>query len=210
MIPARPESPRLSPVTRLFLLAAGISAVLASRSMAALAAEAAVVAILMLLGEQERRVRSLRLMGPMVGLVFVLGGVFFDLATAANLALRLFSLLGIAAVCFASLRPEEVGAALAGLKVPPAPAFMLTAGLRYVPLIEKKIRSIRDAQQARGIDLRPRLKNIGNCWPSAFSSPTSWRSPWRRAGSPESLEHRDARRGCGPWTGRSWLRRWPR
>jgi energy-coupling factor transport system permease protein len=98
----------------------------------------------------------------MVGLVFVLGGVFFDFATAAGLALRLFSLLGIAAVCFASLHPEEVGAALAGLKVPPGPAFMLTAGLRYVPLIEKKIRSIRDAQQARGIDLRPRLKNIGN------------------------------------------------
>lgn len=162
MISERPDRARLSPLTRLFLLAAGVAAVLASRAMVTLAAEAAAVAILMLPGDRERRVRSLRLMGPMVGLVFVLGGVFFDLATAANLALRLFSLLGIAAVCFASLHPEEVGAALAGLKVPPAPAFMLTAGLRYVPLIEKKIRSIRDAQQARGIDLRPRLKNIGN------------------------------------------------
>jgi energy-coupling factor transport system ATP-binding protein len=162
MIPARPESPRLNPLTRLLLLAAGVGAVLASRSMVALAAEAAGVAILLLLSGRERRVRSLRLMGPMVGLVFVLGGVFFDLEMAAALALRVFSLLGIAAVCFASLRPEEVGAALAGLKVPPGPAFMLTAGLRYVPLIEKKIRSIRDAQQARGIDLRPRLKNIGH------------------------------------------------
>jgi energy-coupling factor transport system permease protein len=39
---------------------------------------------------------------------------------------------------------------------------MLTAGLRYVPLIEQKIRSIRNAQRARGIDLRPRLKDMGN------------------------------------------------
>jgi energy-coupling factor transport system permease protein len=39
---------------------------------------------------------------------------------------------------------------------------MLAAGLRYVPLIEQKILAIRDAQQARGIDLRPRLRNIAN------------------------------------------------
>ena len=101
-------------------------------------------------------------MGPMVALVSVLGIVFFDMETALSLSLRVFSLLGISAVCFASLHPEEVGAALAELKIPPGPAFILTAGLRYVPLIEQKIRSIRDAQQARGIDLRPRLANVGN------------------------------------------------
>jgi len=73
-----------------------------------------------------------------------------------------FNLLGISAVCFASLHPEDLGAVLELLKVPAGPAFMLTAGLRYVPLIEQKIRSIRDAQQARGIDLSPKLKNIGH------------------------------------------------
>ena len=160
-IASRPARSSFSPLTRLVLLLAGVGAVLASHSTGTLAAEAAGVAVL-LLSSRERQLRSLRLMGPMVALVFVLGLVFFDLETALSLALRVFSLLGISAVCFASLRPEEVGASLAQLKIPPGPAFMLTAGLRYVPLIEQKIRSIRDAQQARGIDLRPRLANVGN------------------------------------------------
>jgi len=162
MIPSRPPRSNLSPLTWLVLLFAGIGAVLASQSTAALVAEAAGIAILLLLSGRERQVRSLRLMGPMVVLVFVLGIVFFDLEIALSFVLRVFSLLGISAVCFASLHPEEVGAALAALKIPPGPAFMLTAGLRYVPLIEQKIRSIRDAQQARGIDLRLKLADIGN------------------------------------------------
>jgi len=162
MIPSRPTRSHLSPLTRLVLLLAGVGAVLSSQSTAVLTAEAAGVAILLLRSGRERQARSLRLMGPMAALVFVLGVVFFDLEIAVTLALRVFSLLGISAVCFASLQPEEAGAALAALKIPPGPAFMLTAGLRYVPLIEQKIRSIRDAQQARGIDLRPRAANIGN------------------------------------------------
>ena len=161
MIASGHDKSSLSPLTRLVLLFAGVGAVLASQSIGALVAEAAAVAILLLSG-RERPVRSLRLMGPMVVLVFVLGIVFFDLEAALSLVLRVFSLLGISAVCFASLHPEEVGASLAQLKIPAGPAFMLTAGLRYVPLIEQKIRSIRDAQQARGIDLRPRLANIGH------------------------------------------------
>jgi energy-coupling factor transport system permease protein len=125
-------------------------------------AQAVLVAILLLLGERKVRARSLRLMVPMTLLVFVLGFLFFDLDIALSLLLRVFSLLGISAVCFACLHPEDLGAALGLLKIPPGPAFMLTAGLRYVPLIEQKIRSIRDAQQARGIDLRPKLRNIGH------------------------------------------------
>lgn len=153
---------RLSPLTRLMLLFAGIGAVLAARSTPVLLAEAAAVAVLMLLSDRKRQVRSLRLIGPMAALVFVLGLVFFDFPAALAVALRVVGLLGVAAVGFGWLRPEEVGSALEAVKVPPGPAFMLTAGLRYVPLIEQKIRSIRDAQQARGIDLRPRVKNIGN------------------------------------------------
>jgi energy-coupling factor transport system permease protein len=34
--------------------------------------------------------------------------------------------------------------------------------MRYVPLIRQKIRNIIDAQSSRGIDLRPRLRNVGN------------------------------------------------
>jgi energy-coupling factor transport system permease protein len=71
------------------------------------------------------------------------------------------STLGIP-IAFGVISPEEMGAALRQLRLPHGLVFMLTAGLRYVPLMENKIRSIRDAQQARGIDLRFRLKNVRN------------------------------------------------
>lgn len=159
---SRPARSSLNPLTRLVLLVAGVGAVLASHSTGALMTLAAGVSVLLLLSGRAWKARPLRLMGPMVALVFVLGMVFFEMQTALQLVLRVFSLLGISSVCFASLKPEEAGAALAELKIPPGPAFMLTAGMRYVPLIEQKIRSIRDAQQVRGVDLRPRLANIGN------------------------------------------------
>jgi energy-coupling factor transport system ATP-binding protein len=157
----RPARSNISPLTWLLLLVAGVGAVLSSNSSAVLSAEAALVAIL-LLSNLKRHTRSLKLMGSMAVWVFLLGILFFDFEVALSLLLRVFSLLGISALCFAALNPEELCAALALLKVPAGPAFMLTAGLRYVPLIEQKIRSIRSAQQARGIDLRPRLKNMGN------------------------------------------------
>jgi energy-coupling factor transport system ATP-binding protein len=161
-LPSPSPGSGLSPLTRLALMCAGVAAVLATRSVPLLALQAAAVGLLLLRQDRRRRIGSLRLSGPMTALVFGLGLVFFDPATALALALRVFSLLGISAVCFAALPPEELGAALGLLNVPRGPAFMLAAGLRYVPLIEQKIRAIRDAQQARGIDLRPRLRNIAN------------------------------------------------
>ena len=44
--------------------------------------------------------------------------------------------------------------------VPYEITFILTASLRYVPLITGKMRRIMDAQRSRGIDLRLRLRNI--------------------------------------------------
>ncbi len=162
LLSPRPDSGGLHPLTWLLFLLAGVGAVLASHSTSLLLAEAILIAILLLARGGQDVSRALRLMLPMTTLVFGLGLLFFDLEVALSLLLRVFSLLGISAVCFAALSPEELGAALGRLKVPAGPAFMLTTGLRYVPLIEQKIRSIRDAQQARGIDLRPKLKNIGH------------------------------------------------
>ena len=69
MIASRPARSRLSPLTRLVLLFAGVGAVLASESTAALWWRPQGLRIL-LLGAVSGRARSLRLMGPMVALVF--------------------------------------------------------------------------------------------------------------------------------------------
>jgi energy-coupling factor transport system permease protein len=153
---------RLTPATRLLLLAAGVGLVLATRSLVTLAAASAVVLLLVLSSGTVEAARRLRLIAPMVLLVLLVGWGFFDASTAARLALRVFCLLGASAVCFATVGAEELSAVLAAMKVPRGPAFVLTAGLRYVPLIRARLQSIRDAQQARGIDLRPRVRNLGN------------------------------------------------
>jgi len=155
-----PTRGRLTDATRLVLLAAGVTVILATHSATVLASGAAVVlALLLATGD---RLRRLRLIGPMALLVAAVGWGFFDAPTALRLGLRIFCLLGASAVCFGAVRPEAVGATLAVLRVPAAPAFVLTAGLRYVPLVRAELQAIRDAQQARGIDLRPRVRNIGN------------------------------------------------
>ena len=155
-------SSRLNPATRLMLLVVATGLVLATRSLSTLAAGALAVLVLLAAGGAASLVQRLRLITPMAGLVLLIGWGFFDAPTGAALGLRVFCLLGASAACFATGSPEETGAALAALGIPRAPAFVLTAGLRYVPLVRARLQAIRDAQQARGIDLRPRVRNLGN------------------------------------------------
>jgi len=105
---------------------------------------------------------SFRYFWPMLGLVFVIAFFSFNLQVALLLAIRLFNLLTVSFVFFRTVSPEEIGATLNKIGVPYAFAFILTTAMRYVPLIRLKIRHIIDAQSSRGIDLRPRLKNVGN------------------------------------------------
>jgi energy-coupling factor transporter transmembrane protein EcfT len=158
----RASRSRLNPATRLVLLAVATGLVLATRSLSVLAAVSLAVLVLLAAGGATPLFQRLRLIAPMAGLVLLMGWGFFDAPTGATLGLRVFCLLGVSAACFAAVSPEETGAALAALRVPRAPAFVLTAGLRYVPLVRARLQAIRDAQQARGIDLRPRARNLGN------------------------------------------------
>jgi energy-coupling factor transport system permease protein len=159
----------IGPAAKLALGIMAVAAVLVSRSPAALACEAAVVAAAILLRSRRRRTLYAGLIGPMTAMVGVVSLLFFDIETALVLGLRAFNLLGGSLIAFSVVSPEEMGAALRQLRLPQGFVFMLTAGLRYTPLMENKIRAIRDAQQSRGIDLRFRLKNARN-W-MAFLAP---------------------------------------
>jgi energy-coupling factor transport system permease protein len=152
------------PRTKLAFLASAVGAVLVTRRPETLAAESLLLlGGIILLKAGDRRLGHLRhLFGPMIALVFITGLVFFDLQTALTLAARLFNLLAVSFVFFQTIDPEEMAGALRKLGVPFGLVFILSAGMRYVPLIGRKIHNILDAQQARGIDLRPRIKNISN------------------------------------------------
>ena len=56
--------------------------------------------------------------------------------------------------------PEDLGRSLRQMGVPYEFCFILTTSLRYVPFMGIKIRRIVDAQRSRGIDLRPRIRNV--------------------------------------------------
>ena len=154
---------KLDPRTKLAMGIMAIAAVLIAREPLTLIIEGGIILLAVaLLGSGSQFRRSLRLIWPMLSMVFIIGIIFFDLQIALLLCIRLFSLLTVSFLFFHSVDPEEMGDALGKMGIPFAFSFILTTSMRYVPLIGQKIRRISDAQQARGIDLRPRLKNISN------------------------------------------------
>lgn len=116
----------------------------------------------LLMGLIKEWVRSFRPVLPMVCLVFVIAFFSFGAWVAFLLSLRLYILLTVSFIFFRTVSPEEMGHGLEKMGIPYGVVFILTTAMRYVPLIGSKIRNIVDAQQSRGIDLRPRIKNTVN------------------------------------------------
>ena len=154
---------RFDPRTKLALGIMAIAAVLITREPVTLIVEFIIVLIAIpLVGPGRKLYRSVRLVWSMLILVFIIGFIFFDLPTALLLSIRLFTLLTVSFIFFLSIDPQEMGNALRKMGVPYEISFILTTSMRYVPMIGRKVRQISDAQQARGIDLRPRIKNVSN------------------------------------------------
>lgn len=159
MNPAAAVDPR----TKLVVSAAVVAAMFVTRRPVVLAAECILIAgILTATAGKGRRTSILRPVLPVTLLVLVIGLVFFDPFTAVTLTVRLFNLLAAALLVFQWMQPEELGDALRKLGAPYGFVFILTTAMRYVPLIGRKISNIRDAQRARGIDLRLKLRNLPN------------------------------------------------
>ncbi|UCD78930.1 MAG: energy-coupling factor transporter transmembrane protein EcfT [Desulfobacterales bacterium] len=154
---------QIDPRTKLALGIMAIAGVLIARHPVTLMVAAGIVLIgVPVLGLWKSYVRTLPLTWPMLAMVFIIGWLFFDWKVASLLVIRLFALLTVSFIFFRLVGPEETGDALQKCGIPFEMAFILTTAMRYVPLIGQKIRSIIDAQRSRGIDLRPRVKNIRN------------------------------------------------
>ena len=151
------------PRTKLALGAMGIAAILITQKILPLAVELCLLfGGLFALKMVKPWIRALKLILPLIGLVFVIAIISFNVDTALMLSLRLLNLLTLSFVFFQSIGPEELGDSFRKMGVPYEFSFILTTSLRYVPLIGGRIRSIVDAQRSRGIDLRPRLRNVPN------------------------------------------------
>ena len=140
-----------------------IAAVLIARESKTLFLECVALLITIpFLGLTKAWMKSLRLVLPMVSLVFIIALFSFDLQQAAMLSIRLVTLLAVSFIFFQTVTPEEMGGGLIKMGVPYGFTFILSTAMRYVPLIGQKISNILDAQRSRGIDLRPRIKNVPN------------------------------------------------
>jgi len=148
------------PRTKLALGVLGITAVLITRETWALALGMCFILVGLLFLGRGTFIRALKLILPLVGLVSVIGIISFPFETAVRLVLRLFDLLAFSSLFFQAMDPAELGDSFRKMGFPYEFSFILTTSLRYVPMIGRKIRLIMDAQRARGIDLRPRIRNI--------------------------------------------------
>ena len=130
--------------------------VVASQRMLLLGTEASVLLLFIIcIGELKNYMRWLRLVIPM-SLFF--GAVTWWSVNADAGAVAAFKLLTLTTVffCFfACTLPEDLADSLVKKGIPFTIAFVLSAGLNFVPVIGRKARDVLDAQRARGIPLEP-------------------------------------------------------
>lgn len=152
---------RVHPTPKLILGMTGLLILLLSHSFFLLLAEAAVLAVAAgAVLPVSRLVQIARIGMPTVGMVFLVGWLTLELSETAFLCLRLGNLLIGSGLFFQLLEPRELQEALDELRVPPTFSFILMLALRYVPFMGRRIKRITEAQISRGIDLRPRLRNL--------------------------------------------------
>lgn len=154
---------RFDPRTKLALGAMGIAAILTTQKTVPLGVELGLLCGgLLAFNMVKPWIRAFKLILPLVVLVFIIAVISFTVDTAFMLSLRLLNLLTLSFVFFQTIGPEELGDSFRKMGVPYEFSFILTTSLRYVPLIGGMIRRIIDAQRSRGIDMRPRLRNVPN------------------------------------------------
>lgn len=140
-----------------------LSLVLFSRELWLVCVELAMLGLgIFLFGMGRLWLKSLKVSLPMVLMVFLVGVAAFPLREALETALRFQALLLASLLLFGSLSPDELEGGLRRMGVPYRFCFILVSSMRYVSLMGRRLRAITEAQRSRGMDLRPRLRNLGN------------------------------------------------
>ncbi len=145
-----------------FVCLAGI--IILTRSWAeALGVVLAVIALGLILGAKRAFSGALKGLLPMVLIVMVISFVFFGWQEGLTAGLRFAGLLALGVIFFATSDASELGRGLMRLRVPYPAVFVVLTGLNYVPLINRRLGEVADAQRARGIavGLKPsELRNL--------------------------------------------------
>ena len=151
----------LDPRAALLTFLAGLIGLLATGKILWLVSEAAIALSLALLsGASKELLAALRAL--LIFLVLVIAASWWEggpLVVAGAVA-RVIALVTWAAALFAVAPPEQLVEALQQWGLPLRIAFVVSAGLRFVPLVASTYQDVRDAQEARGILFTPFWKHV--------------------------------------------------
>ncbi len=144
----------MDPRTKLLIaLAFSVIAIMEER-LAALAILALFPLFLALkLGLAQAWLRSLRLLIPMLLVASLITLVAFGFKVALAVSIRLLALSNAFFLFFRTTLPEDLAGAMVKMGVPYVFAFILTTAMEFIPVIQKKVAGIMDAQRSRGIPL---------------------------------------------------------
>jgi energy-coupling factor transport system permease protein len=153
----------LDPRTKLLLAAAWVALTALTRKQGWLLGEwAGLVIIIIAIGQFKAYLRWLMMLIPMA---LFFGGITWwtaDRITGQAAALGLLTITTVFFVFFASTEPEDLGNSLVQAGLPFAVAFVMTAALQFVPVVSRKAKAVIEAQQARGIVLKPGWRALRN------------------------------------------------
>ena len=151
------------PRTKLLLTLAYGTLIALTRKPEWLVAEWSMLVVgILILGQLKPYLRWLAMLIPMA---LFFGGVTWwstDLATGQAAAMSLMAITTTFFVFFASTEPEDLGNSLVHAGLPFPVAFVMTAAMQFAPIIGRKARAIIEAQQARGIALKPGWRALRN------------------------------------------------
>lgn len=151
------------PRTKLLLSLAYATGIALTRKQGWLLAEwAALFLAVAIQGHSKAYLRWLVMLLPMA--VFF-GGVTWwstDRSTGLTAAMSLLAITTVFFMFFVSTEPEDLGNSLVHAGLPFPVAFVMMAAMQFAPMIGRRARAVIEAQQARGIALKPGWRALRN------------------------------------------------
>jgi len=144
---------RLDPRAKLWLYCVAITAALVTNAPAFLCGFVLVaLAVIGLVRGLRPWLAMLRLLAPMLVMLGLFSAIGSSPKDAVAPVLKLLLLGTISSAFFAAVTVDELGDALALLRLPPGVAFVLVGGLRYAPAMRESWVALGDARRARGAE----------------------------------------------------------
>jgi energy-coupling factor transport system permease protein len=153
----------LDPRSKLLISLAYAALIALTRKPAWLAGQwTALVVLIAVMGQLKPYLRWSLLVLPMAAFFGAVTWWSVGRSTGISAAMALAAISTVFFVFFISTEPEDLGNSLVQTGLPFPVAFVVTAAMQFVPLVGRNARAVIEAQQARGIVLKPGRQALKN------------------------------------------------